>query len=122
MNNSKGFTLVEVLVALMIVSLVFLSGTMSLSEMIHDSENLRLKTLAALIASNIVTEIQIGLINIDSNERSNLINRITMANEDFVWHAKKEKALLAGSDKITIQVQSSSGVNLHQLEGYIHAK
>ncbi len=114
MANLKGFTLVEVLVALLIVSLVFLSSILSLSEMTRNSGYLQEKTLASLVASNLITQIQIGLIKADSVRD----NRVEMAGINFYWSLNKGSSPLQDIEEINIEIKNISGKLIYTSKGY----
>lgn len=59
MNNSRGFTLLEVLVALAILALVAASVLTSAGSGLRNASRLEEKTLAGWIADNRMTELQL---------------------------------------------------------------
>ncbi len=114
----RGFTLIEVLVALLIVSLVFLSSLLSLTEMTRNSEQLKDKTFSSLVASNLITEIQLGLVKPSSQSN----NRINMAGNFYYWDMTKNISPLKEIEEIDIQIKDSMGKVIYSLKGYIDAK
>jgi len=61
-RDSAGFTLIEVIVALTILSIALYSIILSNIELIRNIDYLRNKTIATWVASNVVNKVKIGLI------------------------------------------------------------
>lgn len=118
MTNLKGFTLVEVLVALLIVSLVFLSSFLSLSEMTRNSESLKEKTFASIVASNLMTQIQLGLIRPNESRDT----QVVMAGQTYRWQLNKSASPFAGTEQVNIEITNNKGNGIYTLNGYVNAK
>ena len=58
-SRSSGFTLLEVMVALTIISLGMVGVFMALSQMLISTERLRSKTLASWVATDRITELRV---------------------------------------------------------------
>ena len=83
--RSRGFTLVEVMVALAIVAIALPALLMSLYQQIDDTAYLRDKTLAYMVAENKLAEIRfvIGSTrNLSAGKDSGLAS---MADRDWYW-------------------------------------
>ena len=61
MRSSRGFTLVEVMVALAIVALSLTAMAASMNTMIDNASTMRERTYASWIAQNKIAELRFGL-------------------------------------------------------------
>ena len=83
--RSKGFTLVEVMVALAIVAIALPALLMALYQQIDDTAYLRDKTLAYMVAENKLAEIRLVIgstRNLSAGKDSGLAS---MADRDWYW-------------------------------------
>ena len=83
--RSRGFTLVEVMVALAIVAIALPALLMSLYQQIDDTAYLRDKTLAYMVAENKLAEIRLVIgstRNLSAGKDSGLAS---MADRDWYW-------------------------------------
>ncbi|MDA8561623.1 type II secretion system minor pseudopilin GspI [Gammaproteobacteria bacterium] len=72
LKNNLGFTLIEVLIALVIISISLTAVIMTTSQNIKSTHHLQQKIIATWAAENIINEIKTGIINKSStNEDSN---------------------------------------------------
>jgi general secretion pathway protein I len=115
----SGFSLMEVLVALVIISIAFTAIFMAISVNARSLLYLKNKTAANWIALNIITEAQIGILNIsnDSNQDS---NKEYMFNQDWYWNAKVESTSDLFTSRINVEVrQSESAPAILSVSGYL---
>ncbi len=84
MTHQRGFTLIEVMVALAIVALALAGAAISMSQMASNASSLRDRTYASWIAQNKITEMrlsgEIPDVDITSGE-------IQFAGSDWAWEA-----------------------------------
>lgn len=80
----KGFTLLEVMVALWIVALSLTAVTASMSQMITASQSMRDRTYASWIAQNRITELRLAVVTPDVGASS---GEVEFANADWAWRA-----------------------------------
>lgn len=81
---SKGFTLIEVMVALTIVALSLTAVTASLSQMIDAGQTMRDRTYASWIAQNRITELRLAF---ETPEVGATNGEVQYANTDWAWRA-----------------------------------
>ena len=81
---SRGFTLLEVMVALTIVALSLTAVTASLSQMIDAGEAMRNRTYASWIALNRITELRLAFTTPDVGVSN---GEVQYANTDWSWRA-----------------------------------
>ncbi len=114
-----GFTLLEVLIALVIVSLVFTSSLLAIFEMTKNSQILKDKTIASIIASNMMSQIRLGMTK--APKGSSLTNKVSMARSEWIYKIKRGSTWSAGVDEIVVSIQNSRGEAIYSLTGYINA-
>ena len=82
--TSRGFTLIEVMVALTIVALSLVAATASLSQMIDAGQTMRDRTYASWIAQNRITELRLALATPDVGATN---GEVEYANAEWAWRA-----------------------------------
>lgn len=85
-KNKKGFTLIEVLIALAILSIALTAIIQSTSQIIRDHLYLQNKTIAMWVASDVMNQIQTGLIK-PPLEPDYLQSTTTLLGTLWTWHA-----------------------------------
>jgi len=98
---SRGFTLMEVLVALLIVSLGMLGVIQAIGQAASNTNYLRDKTLAHWIAMNRVTELRLQANAPQLGETSGTIE---MAGREWRWHTVVEKTAVESMSRIDVDV------------------
>lgn len=81
-KRSRGFTLLEVMVALAIVALSLLAVSTSMNQMIKASQAMRDRTYASWIAQNRITELRLAVVTPDVGSSS---GEVEYANADWAW-------------------------------------
>lgn len=99
-NHRFGFTLIEVLIALAIIAIALTAIVKVSSSNIEDSIYLQNKTIAVILASNILAEAQLGLIAQASNQTSELLG-ITLH-----WSLQKNPTADDHVNQLTVVIQS----------------
>jgi len=82
--GNKGFTLLEVMVALAIVALSLTAVTSSMSQMINAAQTMRDRTYASWIAQNRITELRLAPATPDVGASN---GEVVFANTDWTWRA-----------------------------------
>jgi len=84
LSFSKGFTLVEVMVALAIVAFSLTAIAASMNQMIDAANSMRERTYASWIAQNKITELRMANA---APEASTSSGEVTYASSDWEWRA-----------------------------------
>ncbi|HEY6941195.1 type II secretion system minor pseudopilin GspI [Dokdonella sp.] len=82
MKPGRGFTLVEVLIALAVVAIALLALTRAASVQVQSFDGLRERTLAGWVAANVVTETRLASA-FPATGRSD--GRVTFAGREWRW-------------------------------------
>lgn len=105
MNKHLGFTLIEVLIALVIIAIALLAIEKVTADTIENTDYLWQKTNALWIADNAIAEIQCGLIQLPVAN-----NQMTLLQQTWYWSASSN-TILNGIAQITVTVQTAPGKN-----------
>ncbi|SRR5579883_348593 len=118
-RNDGGFTLIEVLIALAILSIALISIMRSTSQNIRDNTYLQNKTIAAWVGTQAMNEIRAGVISTASD---NEIKKETeMLGRKWSWQATVTTTPNPRIKKIVVDVFSSDGKKMLSLTSYIYA-
>lgn len=98
----RGFTLIEVLVALMIVALGMGAVLSSLSSAADSTIRLREKTFASWVGFNQLAETRLN-VSLPANGKTE--GDVSLANARWHWQQQVEDTEVAGIKRITIQVR-----------------
>ena len=102
--RARGFTLVEVMVALAIVAIALPALLMSLYQQIDDTAYLRDKTLAYMVAENKLAEIRLVIgstRNLSAGKDSGLAS---MADRDWYWWVETKTTEVENFFRVDITV------------------
>jgi general secretion pathway protein I len=101
-RDSRGFTLIEVLVALVVVSLGMLAVIQTVSQTANNSTYMRDKTVAHWIGMNQLTEVRLqpSAPNIDKSS-----DEIEMAGRDWRWTMEVKQTAIETIRRIDIRVR-----------------
>ena len=80
--SGKGFTLLEALIAMAVISIALLAIGKNTRQQIHQAESLRQSTLAAWVADNVVAESRLGLNPLQTGTSAGVRN---MGRQDWAW-------------------------------------
>lgn len=101
MPKNKGFTLIEVLVALIIVGLGMLAVIRAVTQTVNNTDYLRQKTIAHWVAMNKLTEVRLANSK-PSNDDSN--GDVDMAGITWHWRMRVVSTDVASLQRIDIHV------------------
>ena len=101
--QAKGFTLIEVLIALIIIAIALLGVTSGVNNTIRSTTHLRQQMVLNLIAQNLYVRCETGALTLVDAAKNP--QQVQMLGQQFVGHIKIDNAKKAG-DQITITVNS----------------
>ncbi|MCH9757239.1 MAG: type II secretion system minor pseudopilin GspI [Gammaproteobacteria bacterium] len=100
MLKKNGFTLIEVLIALAIISIALTALLLTTAETVKGTQRLRDKTLAHLATTQGLTLIQLNLAPLDKSQT--ITQEITLFNKKWFWHAKATPTHLKNIERLEI--------------------
>lgn len=103
MKARRGFTLLEVLIALVVVALALLALTRTAGGQVSSFEALRERTLAGWVAANVLDELRLATPNPASGRRD---GRTRFADRDWRW---------------TVDVQDTGNAQVRRIEVAVFA-
>ena len=101
MNKNKGFTLIEVLIALVILSISLTAIVKATSSDISNNHYLINKSLAHLVAVEAAELIQLGSITFSNNQTE---QKTKLGNQEWYWTGSKEKTTNQNIYSVNISV------------------
>ena len=112
-----GFTLIEVMVALVIVSLALAGVAASMGQMIDTANTMRDRTFASWIAQNKITEMRLAAVVPDIGESS---GEVDYANASWSWTANVSETGVENLLRVDVTV-SYAGFDqpVRQVTGFI---
>jgi len=102
-NNQRGFTLIEVLVALVIIAIAFTAVLKTEGANTRDVTYIQDKTVANWVADNVMTKIQLGVIK--AKAPATLSNNTTMLGKKWYWQAEVNSTSDNYVNKIIVNVR-----------------
>lgn len=102
--NSKGFALLEVLIALVIIALALGSLIETNTAVIRNVNHFENKTEAIWVAQNVANEIQLGMISLPSN-LTDINGNMSMLDNEWYWSAHFDVTADHAGLKTTIDVK-----------------
>ncbi len=120
MRNKSGFTLIEVLIALTILSIALMAIIKSTSQQIRDTHYIQDKTTATWVATNVMNEIRAGILTLPSGAE-HVEQKTEMLGQEWTWQAKMISTGNPHIKEIDVSVSSLSQENIISLVSYIYA-
>ena len=112
-----GFTLIEVMVALVIVSLALAGVAASMGQMIDTANTMRDRTFASWIAQNQIAEMRLAGVIPEVGESS---DEVDYANTTWVWTANVSETGVENLLKVEVSVSyAGSDDRIRQVTGFI---
>ena len=116
-SRSRGFTLLEVMVALVIIALSLAGVAGSMGQMIDTANTMRDRTYASWIAQNRITELRLSGVIPEAGETS---GEVDYANTSWSWTAEIEETGIENLFKVDVYVgYAGSDDTIRQVTGFI---
>ncbi len=114
---SKGFTLIEVMVALTIVALSLTAVTASMGQMIDAANTMRERTYASWIAQNRIAELRLAFATPDVGATN---GEVVYANTEWAWRAVVSETGVEDLYRIDVSVSlAGSEDNIRTVTGFV---
>ena len=114
---ARGFTLVEVMVALAIVALSLTAVAASMNQMIDAANTMRERTYASWIAQNKIAELRLANV---LPEVSTSDGDVTFANTDWAWTAVVSETGIENFYRVDVTVAlAGSDYDIRTVTGFI---
>lgn len=114
---ARGFTLVEVMVALAIAALSLTAAAAAVSQMLDASTSMKERTYAAWIAHNKIAELRLSNVVPEVSESS---GKITYAAREWSWEAVVSETGVENLYRVDVTVSAAdSGVAVRTVTGFI---
>ena len=117
MRRAEGLTLIEVLIALAILSIAFLAVVMSYNDSLRSTRYLIQKTYANWVGLDILARAQIGLVTAPFAPQE-FKGETTAFKQNWQWIISQTATDDPHTFLITTKVQEASGQTLISLQGY----
>ncbi len=119
MRKLKGFTLVEVLVALVVLTVAFSALMVSLNETVRNVGFLKNETAANWVASNVMAQAQLGVLKLNS-QTGKMNGEEVMLGKNYTWQLKVSSTENEKVNQLDVEVseENKKGVIL-SLVGYM---
>lgn len=122
-KKTAGLTLIEVLIALAIMSIAMTAIIKATSQNIRNTAYLQKKTTALWVGKLIMNEVRLGLLVLPRSSGPSKDKRVFLEKE-WYWQAKREETPNKRIDKIEVEVfdkeQIEEASPLISLESYIY--
>lgn len=116
-TSNRGFTLIEVMVALVIAALAMAGISASISQMADAAITMQQRTYASWIGMNQVTQMRLANV-IPEVAESN--GEVTYANQDWLWTATVSETGVENLFRVDVAVSlAASGERIRTVTGFI---
>jgi len=120
--STRGFTLVEVMVAMAVVAVALPALLFTLIQQLDGAQYLRDRTNASWVAANQLAELRLIVDKQLELPQGRLAGEATMAGRDWYWWIEQEKTEVPGFMRVEVKVgldQEQETAPLHTLSAFI---
>jgi general secretion pathway protein I len=116
--KNKGFTLIEVLIALIILAIALTAAVFAVQTSIRNTDRIHDKLSAHWIAMNVISSMQVGLISPPTDSVED--GESTMLNKTYTWTAGIDQKSNGAYERIYVDVSLKETTNqLEHLIGFL---
>ena len=115
-DTERGFTLVEVMVALVVIALSLTGIAVVLGDMLNNARWLKESTYASWIAQNKIVELRAANEYPNADETS---GDVTYANSEWTWRAVITETGIENLWRVDVSVSRPGGDNIRTVTGFI---
>ena len=117
-HRNRGFTLLEIMIALAILAITMTTLLLSTSQVARNSRYLRDKTFASIVASNIINSARFRLITLPSKQGSTSGSQ-SQAGNVYHWNLRSQNTSDAFTQKLIVDVTLANNTTpLISMTGY----
>lgn len=121
-HHSCGFTLLEVLIALVILALAFSTAFFSLSSTSRNLLAIQDKTAATWVGLNVIARAQVGMISL-MNYNNKIEGKDKMLGSSWEWNLAAYPTANANVLRMTVNVKKENANGIAaQLTGYLNTR
>lgn len=120
MQNNAGFTLIEVLIALVILSIALTAMIKATSQHIQDTIYIQNKMTANWVGVQVINEVRAGIIKLPV-EPGTLKKHTAMLGRQWQWEANLSTTPNPHIKKISVDVSLTQQTSVLHLESYLYA-
>ncbi len=107
-----GFTLVEMLIALLILSIAFSAILYSVNQSVRIATQLEEKVAATWVAEDVITRAQLGVLKASSGTKMSL-------NKNFRWEARSKFTQNTSVQEIEVSIQNQNQDTVLLITAYV---
>jgi general secretion pathway protein I len=117
MKTCKGFTLIEVMVAMAIAAIGLAAVAASVSQMVDSGTSMQQRTYASWIAQNKIAELRLANVLPEVSETS---GDTMFANREWLWRATISETGVENLFRVDVEVGlADGGENIRTVTGFI---
>lgn len=116
MKARRGFTLVEVMVALAIAALSLAAVAAAVSQMVDNANSMKERTYAAWIGHNKIAELRLANVVPEVSESS---GELTYAGREWTWEAVVSETGVENLFRVDVTVFADAGAGIRTVTGFI---
>lgn len=114
----SGFTLIEVLIALVILAIAMTTLIISSGELTHNNSRLEDESIASWVAANAIAKARLGLVSPGAGENS-LNGQEEMFHQQWKWTMSRTNTNDKNTSSLKVTVSPMNGEPVIQMMGYL---